>query len=152
MSKSEISFVVIVILITAGISLFQLKDGERKTRDAQRKSDVELVSRKLQAFYGDHKFYPQASDSGEIISCGLSAANICQWGKDSVVDSEYVTYIQKLPVDPLSETGRKYVYTLLGAGKFRIYVALERPQDKSIKKDLTISCGNALQCNWYVEN
>ncbi len=153
MSKSEIVFVVTVILIVFGLSWFQLKDGERKTRDVQRKADVELVARKLAVFYSDHNYYPPASPSGEIVSCGLGATLPCKWGEDPIVDSEGVSYLSKLPNDPFAGDGRKYIYTAASTpGKVRIYIALERKQDKDIKKDLTVECGNHVQCNWYVED
>ena len=139
-----------MILIVFGISWFQLKDGERKTRDAQRKADVELVARKLVAYFGDHNIYPAASESGTIAACGLWANERCLWGQGAIKDAEGVTYLSKLPQDPLD---RLYVYVPNAErNKFRIYVGLERSQDRDLKHDLTIACGMNVQCNWYVEN
>lgn len=152
MAKRELIFVITVILIVFGLSFFQIKDGERKTRDAQRKADVELVARKLGAYYEDHNIYPSAA-SGLIVSCGMAGSGICAWGEGPMVDAENVEYMDHLPKDPFSEQGRSYVYVPSEArGKFRIYIALERTADPAFKKDLTIACGNHVQCNWYVEN
>ncbi len=152
MAKRELLFVISIITSVFLLSFFQIKDGERKTRDAQRKADVELTARKLAQYYDDHNIYPTAV-SGQIVSCGLAGSQVCNWGEGPMVDSENVQYMDHLPKDPFSSSGRTYVYVPSETlGKFKIYIALERKQDPAFKKDLTIECGNHVQCNWYVEN
>lgn len=147
MSKSEILMVGSVFLFILGISAFQLKIGQMKTRDAQRKADVELVARALRAYKDDHKFLPvEATGSGKINSCGKNGEFACEWGTGKIVDAQNVVYMEKLPVEPFAFKGWSYMYD----GQ-KIYVVLENKRDKGIRKGLTTWCGNAVQCNWYVE-
>lgn len=151
--KSEISFVVVVLATIFGISFFQLKESEMKTRDAQRKSDVDLIVRSLESYYGDHQEYPAASPDGLIVSCGGLADQPCAWGEGPVRDIEGVTYLKQIPRDPFFDLGWEYVYELDGESqKYKVYAALERSSDDAYKGNLTIQCGAHVQCNWYEGN
>lgn len=137
----------LVFLMILGISIFQLRIGQMKTRDAQRKADVELVARALKAYKDDHKLLPmEATGSGKIKSCGKNGEFVCEWGEGKLVDEQNVVYMNKLPIDPFAYKGWTYIYD----GK-KIYVALENNNDKGIRKGLTTWCGNGVQCNWYAE-
>lgn len=144
-SKQEIVFVIYVLLSIFGVSYFQLKISQMKTRDSQRKADVELVSRALNAYFEDYKILPAASAGGEIISCGRKALSICPWGGGPLIDAVNVTYLKTLPVDPQAYKGVKYVYsTNPERTKYKICITLEYRGDKAYKKDI--------QCNWYAQN
>lgn len=151
--KGELAFFLGVVAVILGISFFQLKTGAMKTRDAQRKADVELVARALVRYRGDYGVVPPASDSGKIASCGREGKEVCEWDSGEIVDADNVTYLKKLPQEPLSSEGRKYMY-VPGEDKtdFRIYVALEYKRDPAWKNNLTVQCGQNVECNWYVEN
>lgn len=152
-TKKEISWVLAVLVIILGISWRQLITGEMKTRDAQRRSDVELVSRALNKYYADHQIYPAADSDGRIISCGNRGLAACQWGYGKIVDIDQVVYLKDIPVDPQTWKGVKYVYTTNGTRTaYKIYVHLEYLGDPVVKKGLTAECGNGVQCNWYVAN
>lgn len=141
--KGEGLFVAGVLLVVLGVSVVQVRIGEAKTRDAQRKADANLVSRAISAYFGDHRVYP-ASDNGRIVACGFEGEEVCEWGGGPVIDADGVVYLQKIPVEPFSNRGWKYVYESDGKN-FRIYAKLEREK----KVDLTIECGNHVECNWY---
>lgn len=142
-SKQEIVFVISVLSAIFGVSFFQLKISEMKTRDSQRKADVELVGRALDSYFEDYKIYPEASGNGEIKSCGYMAVQTCPWGEGPMIDVHNVTYLKKLPVDPQSYKDKKYIYsTNTDRTKYKICVSLEYSGDKDYKKDI--------QCNWYV--
>ncbi|MBI5358524.1 hypothetical protein HZB69_02750 [Candidatus Amesbacteria bacterium] len=114
-----------------------------KTRDAQRKADVELVGRALDAFFADYKIYPFGSTAGEIKSCGYMAVQACPWGEGPMIDIHNVTYLKKFPVDPQAYKNIKYIYTTNSERtKYKICITLEYTGDKDYKKDI--------QCNWYV--
>lgn len=137
--KHELVFVGVVLLMILGISQIQLRVGQMKTRDAQRKADVELVARALDKFYGDHQEFPAASD-GKIVTCGDILDLACEWGEGWIRDQKGNVYLNKLPKDPLADTGRTYIYEVDALlQKYRIYVTLE-------------NCRNNVQCNWYVGN
>ncbi len=139
-AKSEIAFVAAVLLVLGSVSFLQLRVGQEKTRDAQRHADLELVARSLDAYLGDHKILPPASSDGKIMACGNVGDKPCDWNGGPLVDSEGVVYINKLPIDPFSSKGWKYVYTVSeNRLNYKIITQLEY-------------CANHVQCNWYVAN
>lgn len=144
-TRQEIVFVTCVLLSIFGVSYFQLKISQMKTRDAQRKSDVELVSRALNAYFEDYKILPAASAQGEIISCGFKASEVCPWGGGPIIDSVNVVYLKVLPVDPQVYKGLKYNYSVNSdRTKYKICITLEYRGDKDYK--------NNIECNWYAQN
>ena len=143
--KNEVGFVGTVLLIVLGVSVVQVRIGEAKTRDAQRKADVNLVARAMSDYFGDHGVYP-AADNGRIVACGFEGGEACEWGGGPVIDADGVVYLKNIPVEPFSDKDRKYVYESDGKS-FRIYARLEREK----KADLTIECGTHVQCNWYAD-
>ena len=137
--KHELIFVGVVLLVILVISQIQLKVGQMKTRDAQRKADVELVGRALDKYYADHQVFPPAED-GKILSCGGVVDLVCDWGKDLIRDLKGTVYLNKFPADPLADQGRSYVYEVdKTRQQYRIYVTLE-------------NCQGDVQCKWYIEN
>ncbi len=151
--KSELILVFSIVTLIVVMSYSQVKLGEMKTRDAQRKSDVEMVARGLRKYLSDYQTLPEeATGAGKIVACGYMGTEVCEWGKGPVIDADGVAYINKLPDDPKSGEGYKYVYKPGPNGDtFRIYVGLENRSDKSYKTNLTEMCGNNVQCSWYVE-
>jgi hypothetical protein len=148
--KNEFLFVLIVVLVALGVSLTQLSWGAIKTRDAQRKADLDLIVKSLELYYDQHDMFPVGKD-GKIMSCG-KGRGVCMWGEDKIVDDEGVVYLEKLPTDPFSGKGWTYWYepsnNLQG---FRLYSGLENKRDPEMKQDLTNECGITIQCRWYVE-
>mgnify|MGYP001563889314 CR=1 FL=1 len=143
--KKDLGFVIVVLISILGVSYFQLKISQAKTRDSQRKSDVELVGKAINAFFEDYKILPAASGKGEIISCGDGGIAVCQWGEGPIVDKENVTYLKKLPVDPQANKGLSYIYsTNPERTKYKLCITLEYKADKDYRVDV--------QCNWYAHN
>ena len=149
--KGEKIFVGGVVAAIMIVSAGQLATSQAKTRDAQRKSDVELVARGLTSYYNDYKTYPPGTSDGKIVACGSRGLEVCEWGEGTLVDEKDVAYVKKLPKDPYWERGRTYIYDVRPDRRdYRIYVALEYKRDAQWKPDLTIGCGSHVQCNWYV--
>lgn len=142
-TRKDLLFVVSVVLVVYAVSAFQLKTGEMKTRDVQRKADVEQVGRALNAYASDHSgLYPN-------VVCGEYTP--CVWGNSKIVDSDGVVYLKDLPKDPSEK--REYVYQVsFDKHAFKIYVALENLSDPGLRRGLTTECGYKVQCNWYVTN
>lgn len=147
--KDEAGFVIAVLLVIVVVSGWQIRVGAMKTRDAQRRADVEQVARALAHYYSDHEAYPNSVD-GKIVACGEDAQEGCEWGEGPVKDSDEVVYIKQLPIDPLSSKGWSYRY-ISGSDGFKIYVGQEYHKDPSFKPSLTEVCGKNVQCSWYVE-
>lgn len=148
--KKEVRWVMGVVMGLVAVSAGQLRIGEMRTRDAQRRADAELVARGLVRYFEDHQVYPPASDKGEIVSCGQLADEACRWGEGRVVDLAGVVYIKRLPKEPWWEKGYRYVYETDEERRgFRIYIALEYRRDPVYQPDLTKECGPGVQCGWY---
>lgn len=148
--REEIKFVVVVLAVLLGISYTQLIIGRMKTRDAQRRGDVLLLAKALDRYTKDHGSPPPALD-GKIVACGDRGVDVCEWDGGPIKDTEGVSYINKIPVDPQAYKGRKYVYETDGT-KFKIYVAWEYSRGLEVKPGLTVECGSGVQCNWYAAN
>lgn len=150
--KSDVLVVGAILVGIFGISFYQLQIGGMKARDAQRKADVELVARALNRYFYDYQVFPSASE-GKIVACGRQGQEACEWGAGPLVDKDNVIYLKDLPVDPRSWDSWSYEYVPDEERQnFRIYIGLEYQRDPSYKKDLTVICGNKVQCRWYVEN
>ncbi|OGD08877.1 hypothetical protein A2397_05940 [Candidatus Amesbacteria bacterium RIFOXYB1_FULL_44_23] len=151
--KSEAGILAVTVIVIFGLSFFQIKLGEIKTRDAQRKADAEMIGRGIRKFRDDYKVVPEmATAEGKIKSCGNEGGLVCEWGKGRLTDEEGVIYVNLIPGDPLTSKGRTYVYWASPDRQtFRIYAGLENGGDKDIKRDLTVMCGDNVQCNWYVQ-
>lgn len=142
--KGEIIFVVVILAVIVVISGVQLRTGEMKSRDVQRKADVEVVGRALSVYLEDHKILP-ATDSGRIVACGYLGGEVCEWGGGPMIDADGVSYLKKLPGDPWSNKGWKYIYsTNAERTRYKICISLEYKADKEFKNDI--------QCNWYAHN
>lgn len=151
-SKRELGYVMVVMLSILAISAWQLNLGEIKARDAQRKSDTELIARSLITYYQAQDIYPEAKN-GMMVACGSGGEDVCEWGNSELKDIDGVVYLKNIPRDPWTEKGYMYVYTTSeNRQSFKIYVALENKSDKDLKRDLTTMCGEKIQCMWYVEN
>lgn len=152
--KSEVAFIAGLLVLVGGVSFGQLRLGEVKTRDVQRKADLNLVSKAIVDYLGDHKTFPAATEMGEIVACGANAKDPCLWGGEKeMTDSDGVVYLRNMPVDPQAHAGRRYVYKVDAVkGKYRLYAALENSRDVEIQKNLTTECGERVQCNWYAGN
>ena len=98
--RNEVLFTAGVIGAIVIISAGQLVIGNMKTRDAQRKADVELTARALVRYRDDYGVVPSATDSGKIVSCGREGTETCEWGKGEIVDIDNITYLKKTPQDP----------------------------------------------------
>ncbi len=124
-----------------------------KTRDSQRMQDVEAISRAIRTYWDDYKVYPEeATGEGKMVQCGEKGGQVCEWGKSTIRDKYNVVYMNLVPGDPLTSKGYHYVYIPDAERQhFRIYIALEYDGDARVKPDLTIQCGNRVQCNWYVQ-
>lgn len=111
------------VLIIAINPLTQLQ----KSRDSQRKSDLEQVQRALEVYYNDTGSYPAAA----TVTFGSA------WG----------TYMAKVPQDPVA--GRNYAYKVAaGNQSYWLYASLERsttdPQRCSVSpcaNSSGVSCG-----------
>jgi type II secretion system protein G len=121
-----VAMVIIGILSVMGISNFM--SSQMKARDAQRKSDLQNLSKSLEMYYNDKGAYPLA-DNGKVLGI--------EWGSDQGFTDTSVTggavYMVKMPKDP---SGGSYYYVSETDGTgYRLYALLENTKDSSVVKD-----------------
>lgn len=137
----ELLVVISIIGILLGLSIFGLQGARQSSRDAKRKSDLEMIRSGLEIFKADcDKYYVGGSLPSPLVgipsySSSCLAAN---------------TYIAAIPTDPISAS-YSYSYTSTGTGATYILCAtLENVPSPAM--DVT-GCGSCTAtCNYKVTN
>lgn len=99
---------VLAILAAGLLAIVNPVAQTQKAKDAQRKSDLEQISRSLEQYYNDNNTYPASITFGSA------------WG----------SYMAKVPQDPMA--GRTYVYKTVSNNQiYYLYASLERGSSDS---------------------
>lgn len=109
----ELLVVISIIGILIAISLFGLQGARESSRDARRKSDLELIRGGLEIYRSDCDVYP-AVLGGSLVGSGSPTA--CAVAN---------TYISAVPLDPLNPT-QVYTYTRLTTSTYTLCATLEQ--------------------------
>lgn len=119
----ELLVVVAIIGILSSFLMANFVGIRQRARDGQRKSDLRQIQSALEMYRADQGNYPTSS----LVNCPVSAPTY--FGNEPTCN---VTYMQKVPVDPLN-TG-KYIYTYSSGGTtYSLYSCLENTND--LQKD-----------------
>jgi len=134
----ELLVVISIIGILVALSFFGIQGARESSRDAKRKSDLELIRSGIEMYKSDCGDYP-ASLGSSLVGDGTPAS--C-----AVTN----TYISATPKDPLDPT-KVYSYVRLTSVTYLICTSLE--QLPSPAQDVTDcgSCGS-VACNYKVIN
>jgi general secretion pathway protein G len=134
----ELLVVISIIGILLALSVFGLQGARLASRDAKRKSDLELIRSGLEIYKADCDTYPATLlQGGTLIGSGLNTS--C---------SANNTYITLVPSDPL--TTSQYSYTASSSNtKYTLCATLEQaPSNPDIS-----GCGSCITaCNYKVTN
>lgn len=174
MAKSILTFkryeffsIVGILLVLFSATFINLGVSLRRSRDAQRKSDLRSIADSLVKFQNDFSNFPFAQDQ-KIAACveeGFDATKLgpadsvpfvaCQWGEDQlkdVTDANYAPYSERLPRDPKSAQGIDYLYISNGK-RFQLFAHLEGgADDNEYKPEVEargLMCGIKI-CNFGV--
>jgi type II secretory pathway pseudopilin PulG len=132
---------ILAILSAIGVSNFQ--SARIKARDVSRKSDLQTVSKSLEAYVNDHRAYPLSSSDGEIIC--KSDNSSCEWGSE-FSDTTGTIYAATLPQD---SSGASYRYSSNGSS-YTLYAFLENENDPAVVDiEPAVACG-AASCNYKI--
>jgi type II secretion system protein G len=157
----ELLVVMAIIGILAGVIASTFSNSQKRGKDAQRKSDLKNIAHALELFYNDYNKYPSSSN-GKILACpykitsqGGVDATPCEWGTGEFkgVDSngsELTVYMKKVPADPVTQSYYYRSSSVASPQKYQLYTRLDNTEDKNIIKDLTVTCGGSLTCNYAV--
>lgn len=157
----ELMIVMGLVMILGTVGLGTFSSAVVKSKDAQRKSDLNQMVKALESFYTDIGRYPLSLAGEDYIHCYVSQGGVvsnpnCDGGKlFSVVDGAMTAYIS-IPSD--ADPFRKYVYTSIDGNGYSLYTALENENDKDLLKDDSgvvlqdpwgVSCGS-VSCNYQL--
>jgi len=153
----ELLVVMAIIGILATVILGGFRSSQRRSRDAQRKSDLKQIANALEMFYSDYERYP-SENQAKPLACPYTPSDPersaqCAWGEgemsDLVGEEKRTIYFKTLPKDPVS--GQTYIYrTLYNNSAYQLYARLENPEDKNCIDgncvDPVVSDGEPLEC------
>ena len=124
--------IAIIGILAAGVIIF-LNPFEqfKRTRDTQRKSDLNQLQSALSLYYADNGNYPDVTGAG---------GDQIDWGSSST------PYIQTVPKDPTS--ARKYCYQPQPDGTYKLFAKLENSFDPQIITGL--SCASDTSYNYCI--
>jgi prepilin-type N-terminal cleavage/methylation domain-containing protein len=132
----ELLVVISIIGILVGVSIFGLSGARESSRDARRKSDLELIRSGLEIYKADCNAYPATLGtslvgSGTPLSC-----------------SSNNTYINYVPVDPVAAV-KSYRYAATASG-YELCASLEQQGLTTVTCGGSSNCGTS--CNYKIIN
>lgn len=135
----ELLIVITIIGILAALVLVNLQGVRERARDARRKSDLNSIKTALRLYYNDFRGFPGDS-SGQIAGCGVTGTSVCAWG--SAFASSTNTYMNSLPLDPISSSSNTVTYTYVqtSSDSYTLTAELENASDPDIA-DSHSRCG-----------
>ena len=105
----EIIIIVFILIIIGIVAYTQLEQrGPAKARDARRVSELNTLRDALQLYYIDHGRFPSSTDAETECYIGAQPGDphYCPYLESELVPE----YIKELPIDPLNEPDRGFVY------------------------------------------
>lgn len=161
----ELLIVIVVIAILASITIIAYNGTQQRARDAQRASDIAMLTKALELFYIDNGRYPQISGSGSTtINNGWSTTADSSWSNANTQTGVFYSsltaalvpkYLSVLPRDPVNtqgvsilSTSNSYGYAYFGSyssgycGKAdgQVYILVYRNEQAGIVNQLYGTC------------
>lgn len=132
----ELIVVIAVIGVLAGAIILGLNPLTqfKKTRDAERKSNLREIKTALALYYSIHGEYP-ADSGGAIVGCDPGA---CSWGEKWELDT--VVYMKILPADPKADNPQYQYNASADQNSFYLIATLEIEDDPDAAKSQA-QCG-----------
>lgn len=164
-NKEESFVIAFVLVVIMALTFVNLQISFRRSRDFQRKEDVNSLSFNLFRFHEEFGFYPPSSEKGEVLACKKDdlpedTTNIpldelyapCRYGFDALQDLTDLTrepYMRALPSDPDTDKGVSYFY-VSNLKEFQFLTALEGEDEAEYNLKVRargLPCGNQI-CNY----
>lgn len=149
----ELLIVIVVIGILAAITIVAYNGIQSKARDAQRVSDVDLITKALEIYYIDNGRYPGSpaeTGGSTTINSGWSTTADASWSRLIDTLSPYISGIGKDPTSTpgasiVSGVGYNYAYFAstsgyCGAAPYQMYLLVYKMEGSAQKDTLTGTC------------
>lgn len=163
----ELILVMAIISILSVIGITSFVQATVKSRDTQRKNDIEQIVRAIESFNNDVGRYPASDNNGWMTCPGFVSGQVVEgscFGQISAyIKGNTAVYMQTVPTDPTSTQKYIYIPTADFSG-FALYATLENTQDNDVVKHTGVvtnwdsdfpvgqagsTCGSA-SCNYKV--
>ena len=136
----ELLIVIAIVGVLATLLMVNFVGVRQRARDAQRKSDLRQMQSALEIYRADNSSYPASGNGNGLFptTCGNSFVDL----------NNSITYMQKVPCDPLNTSPNVYTYTPVGTApylKYQIVACLENVNDSQKDPVNNASCGSS---NW----
>jgi len=150
----ELILVMAIVGILAVVGIGAYTQATVKSKDTQRKNDLNQITKALESFNNDVGRYPKVS--GTSMTCPIADKTEVLCGSDiyAYIGDAKSTYMKDVPPDPIS--ARKYVYVPDSSfSSFALYAAFENLKDKDVVTmggvvtDWGVSCGD-VNCNYKI--
>jgi type II secretion system protein G len=149
----ELMLVIAIMGILSAIGIGAYTQATLKSRDTERKSDLNQIAKAVEIFNNDIGRYPNVSSGVMICPQASGSDAACGTQIYAFLGVEESLYLDKVPTDPVPT--RKYVYVPSSdLNSFSLFAALENDQDNDVvvdstgnKTDWGISCGDK-NCNY----
>lgn len=132
----ELLVVVAIIGVLASLLMVNFVGIRQRGRDGQRKSNLKQIQSALELYRTDNDTYPASSD--------YPACDISLKSKDGTL-----TYMQKMPCDPLSGGSYTYSPTLT---TYTLIACIENGNDPQKDAVNTAPCDGATNFSFTVQN
>ena len=137
----ELLVVISIIAVLMAVSIFGLSGAREASRDARRKSDLELIRSGLELYKADCNRYPAAVPAAGANLVGTTPPASC---------AATNTYITNYPSDPVSATSSyRYTYTA-ASNTYTLCATLENAPSPAM--DVTGGGSCTTTCNYKVTN
>ncbi len=137
----ELLVVIAIISVLASLLMANFVGVRQRGRDAQRKSDMRQIQSALELYRADNGSYPDA-----LPTCGTPLT--------FTDGATTVTYMQKVPCDPLSEDGYYYTAGTAPAITYEISSCIENENDsdRDDSGDTIAECSTSTNISYTLTN
>ena len=130
----ELILVMALIAILSVVGIGAYTQATLKSRDTERKSDLNQVVKALESFNNDIGRYPKVNNGVMTCPSADKTEVACPKSIYAYIGTERAMYMGAVPIDP--DSTRKYVYIPnADQTSYALYAALENPEDKDAVVD-----------------
>lgn len=124
----EILAVVAIIGVISGLAVGPIKSARLKSRDTQRKADINVLAQGVDLYYSEKKALPGQSSGGTCAS--FSSVVTEEWVTFKTLVAAFIPASSLFPNDPLNTSTYNYVYTCDGSAQtYSLKAILENKND-----------------------